>query len=136
MTKTPGRIYPGVRILPAIASYCTVIVAAFESAVPHGLLTRTQYVSVLVSAGVVNWRPVAPSTGNCVLPVAPRYHWKLNGPVPMAETERVAVLPEEIVCDCGCDDAIDAMNGVLQVRLTRNDVDDFVSPDCAVTVIT
>ena len=60
--KTPGG-RPGV-LNSEGRVYRTDTVAGFESAVPHGLLTRTQYVSLNCRAGVVNVRDVAPETGN------------------------------------------------------------------------
>ncbi len=42
----------------------------------------------------------------------------------MPVTEREAVWPELMVCDCGWEVEREEMNGVLQVRLTRNDVID------------
>jgi hypothetical protein len=37
--------------------------------------TRTQYLVVLVSAGVVYVLAVAPAIGLVVVPVVPTYHW-------------------------------------------------------------
>ena len=62
----------GVRVMTGVT--VTVMVAAFESADPAALLTRTQYVVVEVKAGVVKLADVAPETGDDVTPDAPMYH--------------------------------------------------------------
>ena len=52
----------------------TLISAAVESVAPALFATRTQYIVVVVSAGVVKLAAVAPLTGAPIAPLAPVYH--------------------------------------------------------------
>jgi hypothetical protein len=53
----------------------TEIVAVFELTDPPLFDTRTQYLVVLVSDGVVYELDVAPPIGLPVFPLVPTYHW-------------------------------------------------------------
>lgn len=76
----------------------TVTVAILESTSPQLLLTRTEYVVVVVRAGVVNDDAME-------LPVVgepPWNHWYARGAVPVAVTDNVVVEPDVMVLLVGC----------------------------------